>query len=767
MERQTGLARFLALLPWSALLLFLTVTFFAWRQTVKLEEARSAADFDLHVQEITSAIDDRLDTYVQVLRGARGLFHSNPSVDRQAWRHYVDSLMLAEYYPGILGVGYAEVVPENLRKMHEAGIRAEGYPEYSVHPWNNGDFHTAIVYLEPFSPRNRRAFGYDMWTEPVRRAAMQKAMQSGKSAMSGKVRLVQETGKDVQAGFLIYIPIYRNGMPHDTEARRKRALRGWVYSPFRMNDLMRGVLGKPQSEFDIRIYDGNRVDPASLMYRSVHNAASGTGIDMVRHIEIASHPWTIVISSLPEDGKNRSMVIALGGGAFSLLLFSIIWLLVHGRGRAVRYAEKLNHDLIESESRFRASEKRLQEIIELMPVALYIKDPQGRILLMNRACEAQWGLAFDDLEGTDGSRYFPPEQMRIFREKDREIFEGRVEADFEQGMWNDALKQNRIVHAFKKPIYDEQGNPAHVIGMVVDITEQREKEKELELAGIVFDNSDEAIMVTDPSNRIAMVNPAFTEITGYSAREALGKNPAFLASGQHEEQFYQEFWKSLKEEGAWRGEMFDRRKNGEIYVAWMSVKALKDERGEVLRHVAIFSDITQRKQDAERVRHFAHYDVLTGLPNRLLFGDRLHQALSQARREKSRLAVIFVDLDRFKPINDNFGHDVGDRLLKEIAARMTECVRESDTVSRLGGDEFVVLLPEVDSEEDALKVAEKILSSVAKPMEISGHVVSVSASIGISFYPDHGETEDELMKCADIAMYRAKRAESGSVRLYQ
>ncbi len=285
----------------------------------------------------------------------------------------------------------------------------------------------------------------------------------------------------------------------------------------------------------------------------------------------------------------------------------------------------------------------------------------------------------------------------------------------------------------------------------------RELLAEQRLSRIVFENSLDGITVTDANGRIRMTNPAFTDTTGYSAAEVIGQTSALLKSGRQDAAFYQAFWQTLKEKDEWRGEIWNKRKNGTIYPEWLNVSAVRDKRGEVEHYVAIFSDITERKQREELIAHQAFHDALTGLPNRVLFLDRLEQALVQAKRSKSRTtAVMFLDLDRFKLINDTLGHDAGDALLREVALRLRACVRASDTVARMGGDEFTILLPEIGDRAAAQGVAQKILDAMQVAVTLAGQPSVITTSIGISLFPADGRDADTLMKHADAAMYQVK-----------
>ncbi len=290
----------------------------------------------------------------------------------------------------------------------------------------------------------------------------------------------------------------------------------------------------------------------------------------------------------------------------------------------------------------------------------------------------------------------------------------------------------------------------------VDRERQRQTANaELVLAARVFQHSKEGILVTDGNNRIISVNQSFSDITGYAAEEVLGEDPAMLASARQDRDFYQAMWHSIEQTGGWQGELWNRRRDGEVFPEYLTINCVRNEQGEIVNYIGIFSDISERKLAEERIQHLAHYDTLTGLPNRALFSDRLQQALIYAQRNQTSVALLFMDLDRFKQINDTLGHGIGDQLLQMVAQRLLECIREQDTVSRQGGDEFIAVLPDTDA-AGAEMVAEKILSSIIQPYTIEGHELRISSSIGISLYPNHAQDADALIKYADVAMYQAK-----------
>lgn len=306
-----------------------------------------------------------------------------------------------------------------------------------------------------------------------------------------------------------------------------------------------------------------------------------------------------------------------------------------------------------------------------------------------------------------------------------------------------------------------------LLARVRNILQRKRAETQLRLAAHVFQHSGEAILITDHENRIVEVNPAFSRLTGYSLDEVRGKNPRILSSGRTAPEVYQAMWEAIRGKGFWQGEMWDRNKDGEIYPKLLTVSVVYNPQGGIDYHIASFTDIREQKAAEERIRHVAHHDALTGLPNRLHLQVNLEQALATARRENDQVAVMFIDLDRFKIINDTLGHNIGDGMLVEVARRLRDCVRESDVVARFGGDEFVILLTGVkDVANAAIHIAEKIMSVIARPFVVDGHTLHSSPSIGISVFPDDGDSIELLLKCADTAMYHAKSMSGGNFQFF-
>lgn len=286
------------------------------------------------------------------------------------------------------------------------------------------------------------------------------------------------------------------------------------------------------------------------------------------------------------------------------------------------------------------------------------------------------------------------------------------------------------------------------------------------LIGGFLDHTAEAIVITDARNRIVYVNRAFTRVTGYAQKEVLGKTPRLLHSGRQTAAFYARMWKAINASGRWQGEIWNRRKNGEIYPEWLSITAVRNPGGKVENYLAIFSDITLRQREKQELYELATHDALTGLPNRFFFSERFRHALTRAKRAGHLVGLLYLDLDRFKPVNDALGHKCGDKLLQTVARRIQRSVREGDTIARLGGDEFAVILEHLSHPRDAGVTAIKLLKALARPFQLEGHKASITASIGITVYPLDGDGVETLVKRADSAMYRAKSERTNDYRFW-
>jgi diguanylate cyclase (GGDEF)-like protein/PAS domain S-box-containing protein len=435
--------------------------------------------------------------------------------------------------------------------------------------------------------------------------------------------------------------------------------------------------------------------------------------------------------------------------------------LVKGQGdgdlvrRAVHYAiERSRVDVA-----LRRSEARFRAVFQNAGVGVVLSEANGRFVEANPAFCAMVGYAEHELKNLSFHDITHPDdvivndqlrdEMRAGKRDSYHMTKRYVAKDGGQ-VWG-----RLTVTGIREPDGDSS-DMRFTVAVVEDVTERKRLEDHMRLAAKVFENSGEGLFVTDEATRIIHVNAAFTEITGYAGEDVIGKTPKVLASGRHDAGFYRHMWDSLDACGKWQGEIWDRRKSGEMFAGWQNIAAVRNAEGQITNYVAVISDITTRKQVEERLSYAANHDPLTRLPNRTLFQERLSRAMARGHRNQNLVALLFIDLDRFKQVNDTLGHLAGDMLLQLVAERLSGCTRQGDTVARLGGDEFTVILEDVEDPRDAAIVAHKILHVMAEPFDLAGQIAQISSSIGVALYPvDSGDAQG-LVKLADAAMYQAK-----------
>jgi diguanylate cyclase (GGDEF)-like protein/PAS domain S-box-containing protein len=1235
-------------------------------------DAREYQQFVSHCQEIKLKIAARLEAHEQTVLSGAVTFDASQEVTRQEWHTYVKRLLLNKHFGGIQGLGFAPWIPATSLAAHQSSIRAEGFPDYKVHPEGEREAYAPVIFIEPFTNRNLRAFGYDMYSEPVRRAAMDRARDENIVTLSGKVTLVQETDKDIQAGTLMYAPVYEKN-----KSLMTAALFGWVYSPFRMNDLLKNIVLATQ-DIHLRVYDGNNTQAKGLLYdnNADHPDAIHTGLPLVEITnDFNGTTWTLQFEQLRganELDYSKVWITLSTGLLISILLFLLSHSYLNTRINAANMAAKLTSELQESESRFRlladsapvliwlagvdklcyqfnqvwldftgrtleqeqgngwaegvhaddfqhcldtyitAFDARLpfkmeyrlrrydgeyrwlldtgvprftndgiflgyigscvditeskqaeikiekslsllhatlessndailvvdlhntwvlynQKFIDLWHITdeiiaakddnaalsyvlnqledangflhkvqelyqtpeaisfdiinfkngniverhsipqcingkvvvgrvwsfrditeraraeralqkeceknlallrnasdgIHILDTEGNLIEVSDSFCAMLGYSRDEIIGmnvTQWDAHFPAaECIQLVRQKFtqqiRTLFETRhrckdgsiidveisnlpLELDGKPALFNssrDITKRKRVENALQEsqtllqtaqraarlghyvldlrirtaiawtndtlfdeifglddhfirnlanlqqiihpedvsqemavflqafnhpksvlskdaiaPIeyriirpndgeerwieewgyhsYDDNGNPIWQVGMVQDITERKHMEHalkeseikfktladfaydweywvgkdskiiymspsckrisdykaeefladnsllkkivhpedkkiwdehvemvhffekiqdaaepaeldfriikkdgsvayishscrpvadnkghslgrrinnrditerkqaeiQLRIAATVFE-SQEGMFITDANKVILNVNKAFTLITGYSAAEVIGKTPRLLYSGRHDKAFYEAIWQSIQNTGAWQGEIWNQRKNGKVYPEQMSITAVKGSNNKVTHYVATLTDITERKAMEEYIHRLAFYDALTQLPNRRLLQERLKHGIELNHRTGNQMAVLMMDLDKFKAVNDSLGHAAGDELLQQVAERVKARLREVDMVARLGGDEFVILLENISHYEDVAHVAQSIIDTLSQPFTLChSHKVFISASIGIGICPHHGNSVETLLDNADAALYHAK-----------
>ncbi|MEW6708115.1 MAG: EAL domain-containing protein [Pseudomonadota bacterium] len=471
-------------------------------------------------------------------------------------------------------------------------------------------------------------------------------------------------------------------------------------------------------------------------------------------LPLEGSPWALAVQ-MPRDRlrahvwSHAAWIVLVDGLA---ILLAAVLAYVAWQRRELETAER---HAAEQHDKLRAW-RLLDAIANGTTDAIYALDTRGRLLFVNRQVCRLTGRSAEALIGCPAAALLP-----------------RAEARRVAGSLLQVLREDRVAHRESAlttpdgtrtylhtlgPLRDHEGRVVGAFGISRDITERKREEDQRRQWAAAFESTRDGVLITDAQGRIEAVNRAFTEITGYSGEDALGATPRLLQSGRHGPQFYRALWTALREQGSWQGEIWNRRKNGSVYPEWLSINPVRDAAGALANYVGVFTDITHLKNTEARLERLAHYDPLTDLPNRRLLQTRLEQALAHARRHATSVAVLFIDLDGFKTVNDSLGHPVGDQLLVCVAERLRARLRQDDTLGRVGGDEFVVVLESIRQPNDVAVLAQALLSAVAEPVQLAGgQEAYVTASIGISIFPEDGSSSAvEMLRDADAAMYRAK-----------
>ena len=401
----------------------------------------------------------------------------------------------------------------------------------------------------------------------------------------------------------------------------------------------------------------------------------------------------------------------------------------------------------------------LRQIFDTSSVAIFLLNRHGRITQANQHMADMFACPLESLIGSDYLTLTHLDERKLADHNMKSLLDFLVTTvDVDRRYWR-ANQSEFWGHLNATRFTDPKGQEAGIVGVVTDVTARKLAQDKLQLAASVFTHAREGIMITATDGAIIDVNAAVSRITGYSREEMLGCNPRLLSSGRQDKAFYEAMWRDLTERGEWNGEVWNRRKNGEVYPELLTISSVRDARGKVLNHVALFTDITALKTHQNQLEQMAHFDALTGLPNRVLLADRMQQAMTQALRRKQTMTVAYLDLDGFKAVNDQHGHELGDQLLVAVASRMKQTLRESDTLARLGGDEFVAVLMDLSDSAASVPLLIRMLGAAAQSVPVGELSLQVSASIGVTFYPQPQEIDaDQLLRQADQAMYQAKLA---------
>ena len=601
---RTGRSRFF--LSLAVFLAGLLVTAQIARYTQASEDEMDRIDFEFHCKEVESEVLNRLQDCEAILRSGVAFFaHGPEQVTRDEWRRFIaDQTRAGARWSGIQGVGFTQAMARADLPRHIAALRAEGFPDYQVRPAGDRETYSAIIYLEPFADRNLRALGYDMLSEPIRRAAMERARDQNAAALSGAVVLVQETDQDIQAGTLMYLPVYRWKAPLQSVADRRAALLGWVYSPYRMDDLMRSIrtkLSHPDGRtLRLEVFDGAGVAPPALLHdsatRGLRPSDGGTNRTRTSPLTFAGCPWTLRMTRAnPATALllERSVWVALvGGTSTSLFLAGLVFSLLNTRFKARRMAWQLTADLRSSEERFRAIADYTVDL------ELWF-DHDGKILWVSPSVERMTGYAPAAVRGLPdflGSIATPGDaNAEALASLRRAVARGG----------SDSMREFECHHKDGtrfwlslswQPIFDPSGRPIGLRASGRDVTTLKELEGRLRRANLVVEQSHASIVVTDLRGATVYVNAEFTRQTGYTDEEMRGQNPRILQSGFTPAAVYTELWRALVAGVSWHGEFQNRKKNGEHYWETVTISPLREPDGRISHYVAVKQDVTQGKK---------------------------------------------------------------------------------------------------------------------------------------------------------------------------
>lgn len=479
-----------------------------------------------------------------------------------------------------------------------------------------------------------------------------------------------------------------------------------------------------------------RIDTAALRLTLGYLLLAGLWIVLSDHL-LTAH-------GLPAAQQERLQ--SLKGLLFVTLTAGMLYLVLRRHAQRYRRARLL----------LAGNEERLRLALDATRDGLWDWDVPQRRVFFSEGYAALLGLtpqALGDTREDWAERLHPDDRERALQALGVEGNEDHYENIYRM---RHADGSYRWIHSRGRLLRDETGEPQRFLGIASDITQQRANDDSLRQAAAVFDATQEGVLVTDPQQRIVHVNPAFSRITGYSADEVLGQHPNLLKSGRHDKTFYQSLWHALQNRGAWSGEVWNRRKSGEIYPQWQCIRVIHDEQGRISHYVAVFSDITALKRSQRELDYLAHHDPLSNLPNRLLFTERIAHALERSTGEQLRGAVLLIDLDHFKHINESLGHNVGDLLLKEVGDRLQQDLPGGSTLARLGGDEFGLLCENCAEAPQAAELAQRLLRCLESPFRLDGHELYIGASIGISLFPEDADSVEQILRNADSALFKAK-----------
>ncbi len=746
-------------------------------RTVDLEARSQLAN---RANLAAAVLERRIQRYIDLLYGLESLANHDQNFTRREFQTYVGGLDAGKRFPGLQAVQYLRRVLAREKEEYTRRVRSEGHPGFEIHPAGAREEYWVAEYIEPLRG-NEAAFGLDIRMRPGAATAAQRALETGEPTMTGRYRLMQETGSS--HGLVIYLPVFahRPAKPAD----RRQAFRGFVNVVLRVDDFLGDTLAEPAFQgLRLQLHDLGPSDeaPRAIGTDSLFYPSGGPGWTPRYELDapVAGRHWRLQFAAdaPPSPWRQPLPLLVLGAGiCISLLLYAIHRAIANTRTEAMAIADEATAALRtqlasrrQLEANLRESNERLRAVIQAAPLAIVARDRNSVIRMWNPAAERMFGWKEEEVLNTSTTivpRDLAEESARVRR---------RAEAG--ETIWiEDTQRLHRDgrlvdVSITVAPIYDGEGRVSGTIVTVTDITRRkaaeralRESEQRLRLAmdaaqmGMWYwEVESDRFSYSEGLNAIFGRRADEPTVSYRQLRERLHPDDRELlaAAVRH----------AVKEGNDFQADCRVVWPDGSEHWIANRGQVHRGPDGRAERVIGVAMDITDRKLAEQRIAHMAHHDALTGLPNRVLLRDRIQLAIAQAHRSSTELAVLFIDLDRFKTINDSLGHQLGDRLLQAVASRILVCVREGDTVARVGGDEFVIVIPGLATAADASAVASKILEVLSTTFHLHGNDLHIAASIGISLYPADGADAETLMRNADTAMYHAKDAGRGRFQFF-
>ncbi len=742
--------------------ILLVIYFYFFLSVARSIKAEAFENFESEASAASSEISRVLNNARDSLRDVIALFVSSSHVSEQEFQQFISESQFFQRNQNIRAIAVGPVLENdqlesfNIALGSNSAIRqALGYPQFKPVIPQSRDVAIPLALVE--SPAGREGIiGFDMASNEARLDTARASIKSGSIAMTPPVNLSQDPSDAYPSVLLIGSSKnakidYLTKPPKDFEPILIFA------ASFTPGAAIKQIISRNGN----RLFEVNIVDVSNqktvIFQGFTPNDKAPYRTD---NLQFAGRDWSI--QYYPSEQITSAMPPWLLGLFTSglLLIIGLAWsinALIQTRESLKEQVAEQTQDLKKANLAAEEARKRLEEAQRIAKVGSWHLDVKSN--------EMTWTEELYRIYGFNPEQPLPPlsEHGKRFTPKSAELWVSSMAKMRETGvafeLEVETLHQDRSngwMWIRGERVDDENGVTIALQGVSMDITERKRVEEKLKLSARIFNSSVDSIMITDANQQVIDVNPAFSEITGYSREDVIGKTPRLVSSNRQPPEFYQKMWLAVNEHGYWQGELWNRTKTGELYAESLTISVLKNEQNEVSHYVGISTDITNNKKQQEKLNLMAYYDVLTRLPNRALFADRFSQAIAHTKSTASQLAICFLDLDNFKTINDDYGHNIGDQLLIKVANRITASIREEDTVSRQGGDEFTMLLNDITSYSQCQAKLDHILLALSKPYLIENTSHNITTSIGVTLYPDDNEDIDTLIRHADNAMYQAK-----------